>query len=92
MRGMIIPTDMSAEALELVRLTTNECGAIDSELDFGQLIVAHPELVKGMTEYLKWRDCQNEAVGKTAQPSKVGHEVGKLLAKLAKNSKKKKEK
>ncbi|MEI7480201.1 MAG: hypothetical protein WCJ59_01085 [bacterium] len=83
---------MSAEARELVRLTTNESGGLDQELDFGQLIVAHPELAVGMKEYLKWRDGYNKAVAKTVQPNKVGHEVGKLLAKLAKNSKKKKEK
>jgi hypothetical protein len=57
------------ELLALIELTTNftdEAGnpIFLEDVDFGQILQQRPDLMKGLTEYIKWRDDRMREIGK----------------------------
>jgi hypothetical protein len=87
--------EMSAEAKKLIELTSKKGGydeRFDPSIDVGAVLEAHPELLKGMREYMEWRDAENKAIAETKESAPLGHEMSGLLSKIAKKRKKKKRK
>jgi len=83
---------LSAEAQELIDLTTSKGGMKgyrDPSIDVEALLRDRPELLKGMNEYLAWRDDQNRMIEETKTAQPLGHEVSKNIAELAKKKEKK---
>jgi len=81
---------LSVEAQELIKLTTSKGdwgGHLDASVDVGTLLQGRPELLKGMKEYLQWRDDANKAIAETKKTAPLGHELRKLIAKLPKKKK-----
>lgn len=86
-------SQMSPEAQELVKLTSKHdswgSGGLDPDVDLGTLLAEHPNLLKGMKEYLAWRDDANQAIAETKSTASLGHESKRrALAILRKGSKK----
>ena len=82
---------LSAEAQELIRLTTSSGdwgGRLDTSVDVGTLLQSRPELLKGMKEYLKWRDDENQSIAETKKSAPLGHELKGLAARIRRKVKK----
>lgn len=86
------PTKLSAEAQELIKLTTDRGAGtyLNDKIDVGELITKHPKLKKGLGEYLKWRDNHMRAVADSKESSPASHEMRHLADKLRKRKPKKK--
>ena len=81
---------LSPEALELIKLTGDGDGRRMDNLDVAALLQKRPELLKGMNEYLGWRDTANQMIAETKKSALFGHEMSKLITKLPKRGKRKK--
>jgi hypothetical protein len=46
-----------------------------------------PELIKGLNEYMKWRDDHMEAVAETKKSALAIHKIGGLINKITKKNK-----
>ncbi len=91
MRGRIT-SQLSLEAQELVKLTTKQGswgGGLDPDVDVGTLLTEHPNLVKGMKEYLTWRDNECEGAAETKSTAPLGHESKGRASEILRKGKKK---
>ena len=83
--------EMSEAAKKLIELTSNKSAhheSFDPSVDVGAVLVAHPELMTGMKEYMEWRDSANKAIAETKESAPVGHEMSSLLTSISKERKK----
>jgi len=78
---MIDINSLSAEAQKIIELTGQ---SLKDDVDVAAVLQQHPELIKGLNEYIRWRsECGAEIEKKeTARPA--GHSIGKAARRLAK--------
>lgn len=83
----MIFSDLSPEARKIVELLGGEGAAIGEKSDMASVIGAHPELLPGLNEYMRWRDDQMRAIEKQETVPPVAHGVSETLKKLGEKKK-----
>ena len=74
--------DLSTEAQKLVELTTDERGGLRADVDLATILQQHPDLMKGLNEYTKWRDKTNENVETQEEQKPIGHSISDAIKDL----------
>jgi len=57
-------------------------GGIDQDVDVGEILQQHPELMSGLAEYMRWRDQLLMSIAKEDEQSPIAHEASGALAEL----------
>lgn len=77
---------LSPEAQELIRLheAAGSAGgwSDDIKIEVSEILKEHPELMRGLDEYLRWRDEKMRQISETKTASPVGHEMTRMAATL----------
>lgn len=83
--GRIEIEKLSPEAQELIRLTKDIIRSDYDDwrkADVEKLLLERPELLKGLNEYLAWRDESMKTISETKKSVPVAHELRQLANKL----------
>ena len=75
---------LSPEAQKLIELTVNKHGCVNPDIDLGEIISEHPDLIKGLREYTSWRDKEMMAVAEVKKTIPINHELRGVTAKIGK--------
>ena len=85
-------SNLSAEAQELIKLVGGPGHNYGQEKrpNIADLLGSRPELMKGLQEYLQWRDDASRAIAETKVTAPAGHEISKIALKFSQKKKGKK--
>jgi hypothetical protein len=90
---MIDSKNLSPEAQKLIELTVHQDGglyghhSLREDVDLAAILQEHPELIKGLNEYTKWRDETMRQIEQQQTTQPVGHGISEVLKGLSKPGK-----
>ncbi len=79
MRALVVNTESySDEAKKLIELA----GDISVPVDLQAILKDHPELIKGLNEFIAWREHEAEKAKEAENSSPIGHEISQTVKKI----------